>query len=176
MGSIFDQIIGTVNKSTPEITLESLTTIAEINGMSIETDSYEEDSSSMLADAMEAMGAKVKYEDDYSASEIAALEKDGAADEDPDDDDETIEEMASGYIDEYYETEKDDALSALSDTDLDDIDDDFEGGYEASLSPFPIEKLIMDMSDMELTALESYVNAFENGLEEKVSLFSGGKL
>jgi len=130
--NIFDQIAKNVQRSSVPA-IESLTE-AEIDGM-IVTES-EEDTIGM---AMEAMGIPVMYKEDkvdeseLTAKEIEQLYRAGIEDEDEDDyeDEETLEMIVDNYIEEAYMQEEQDALGELSESDLEDIDDDFDDGLEA---------------------------------------------
>ena len=134
--NIFDNIAKNVKKATVPA-VESLTE-KEIDGLAF-TATTNEDYDTLGA-AMEALGVETVYaeekvdKDDLSPEELHQLSSAGMEDEDPDDyeDEETVEMLVDGYIDEAYADEASDAIDELTAEDLEDIEDD--EGMESYLS------------------------------------------
>lgn len=126
--SIFDNIAKNVRKATVPA-VESLTE-TEIDGLAMAATTNEDYDT--IGAAMEAIGVETVYKEDkvkkedLTEKEIQQLYAAGMEDEDPDDyeDPYTEEAIIDGYIEEAYAAEADDALGALSEEDLEDIDDD----------------------------------------------------
>lgn len=126
--NIFDNIAKNVRKATVPA-VESLTE-TEINGLAVAATTSEEYDT--IGAAMEAIGVETAYKEDkvkkdeLTDKEIQQLYEAGMEDEDPDDYEDPLAEEAiiDGYIEEAYAAEADDALNALSEEDLEDIEDD----------------------------------------------------
>lgn len=126
--NIFDNIAKNVRKATVPA-VESLTE-TEIDGLAMAATTNEDYDT--IGAAMEAIGVETVYKEDklkkedLTEKEIQQLYAAGMEDEDPDDyeDPYTEEAIIDGYIEEAYAAEADDALGALSEEDLEDIDDD----------------------------------------------------
>ena len=126
--NIFDNIAKNVRKATVPA-VESLTE-TEIDGLAMAATTNEDYDT--IGAAMEAIGVETVYKEDkikkedLTEKEIQQLYAAGMEDEDPDDyeDPYTEEAIIDGYIEEAYAAEADDALGALSEEDLEDIEDD----------------------------------------------------
>lgn len=126
--NIFDNIAKNVRKATVPA-VESLTE-NEIDGLAMAATTNEDYDT--IGAAMEAIGVETVYKEEkvkkeeLTEKEIRQLYEAGMEDEDPDDYEDPLAEEAiiDGYIEEAYAAEADDALGALSEEDLEDIEDD----------------------------------------------------